>query len=82
MIFEIQLIEYKNPSNASYSNKRCLNDCQTGFLFCLIDLPFRNPQNCTLGDHVTPVLGGNKISFSEQRNYTYKFHLKNIPPVS
>jgi hypothetical protein len=87
MIFEIKLIEFQNPSNKTYSNKQCStkqNICNTGFLFCLIDLPFRNPQNCTLGDHITPVLGSNSIKFSEASNnsYTYQFNIKQMPLVS
>lgn len=89
MIFEIKLIEFQNPTNRTYSNKLCSNKieneniCNTGFLFCLIDLPFRNPQNCTLGDHITPILGGNSITFSQDiTNYTYQFLIRQLPTVN
>lgn len=78
----MQLIEYNNPLNKTYSNKMCSSNatCNTGFLFCLVDLPFRNPQNCSLGDLVTPVLGGNSIQFKS--NFTYEFTIKHLPPVN
>ena len=110
MIFEMKLIEFKNPLNRTYSNKPCggtygpngelLNsneifsnitlkyaedkECQTGFLFCLVDLPFRNPQNCSLGDYTTPVLGTNHIVFSPNasHNFTYKFTINKLPSVT
>lgn len=88
MIYEMRLIEYSNPSNKTYSNKHCGGggrfgaDCKTGFLFCLVDLPFRNPQNCSLGDFTTPVLGGNSIRFNvTNRNNTYKFPIHKLPSV-
>jgi hypothetical protein len=88
MIFEMQLIEFKNPLNNTYSNKPCgensslLNsECNTSFLFCLVDLPFRNPQNCSLGDFTTPVLGSNYINFTPNvtNNYTYQFLIRKLP---
>ena len=89
MIFEIKLLEFQNPSNKTYTNKPCSSKladqsiCNTGFLLCLIDLPFRNPQNCTLGDYITPILGSNSIKFSESnKNYTYQFSIKQLPAVS
>lgn len=90
----MKLIEYNNPTNRTYSDKNCGGDelipadCKTGFLFCLVDLPFRNPQNCSLGDFTTPVLGGNKILFSEKSSsndettYSYKFSIDKLPSVS
>ena len=91
MIYEMRLIEYINPSNKTYSNKHCggdntdvanNKDCKTGFLFCLVDLPFRNPQNCSLGDFTTPILGGNTIRFNiTDRNNTYKFPIHKLPSV-
>ena len=89
MIFEMKLIEFSNPSNTTYTNKPCglasnSVQCETGFLFCLVDLPFRNPQNCSLGDYTTPILGGNRIRFKPNatQNFTYKFLIKNLPLVS
>lgn len=91
----MKLIEYNNPLNRTYTNKKCGGDsainsaidpaCQTGFLFCLVDLPFRNPQNCSVGDYTTPVLGGNRIVFnqngSSNNSYTYKFSISKLPSV-
>lgn len=58
-------------------------ECKTGFLFCLVDLPFRNPQNCSLGDFTTPVLGANNIVFDQFSNsFDYKFTIKKLPSVS
>jgi hypothetical protein len=37
--------------------------CDTGFLFCLVRLPFQNPHNCTLGDHFTGFVGADDIYF-------------------
>ena len=89
MIFEMKLIEFSNPSNKTYTNKPCglaskSDQCETGFLFCLVDLPFRNPQNCSLGDYTTPIFGGNRKLFTPNatQNFTYKFLIKNLPPVS
>lgn len=91
MIYEMRLIEYNNPSNRTYSNKKCGgdgggsfgSDCKTGFLFCLVDLPFRNPQNCSLGDFTTPILGGNSIHFNlSDSNNTYKFPIQRLPNVN
>jgi hypothetical protein len=85
MIFEMKLNDFKNPTNRTYLNNFCMEktDCNVGFVFCLIDLPFRNPQNCTLGDYTTPVLGGNDISFpNSSNNYTYYFTIKPRAPVS
>lgn len=85
MIFEMDLVEYANPINRTYTLKPCVSkpECQTGFLFCLVDLPFRNPQSCSLGDHVTTPLGGNRINFQPTRshNYTYSFRINRIPTV-
>jgi hypothetical protein len=82
----MQLIEYTNPLNNTYSNKACSSNytCNTGFLFCLVDLPFRNPQNCSLGDLTTPVLGGNTIHFvsNKENNFTYEFLIRNLPLVN
>lgn len=82
----MQLVEYNNPLNKTYSNKLCSSNttCNTGFLFCLVDLPFRNPQNCSLGDLTTPIFGGNSINFktNQTHNYTYEFTIKHLPPVS
>lgn len=86
MVFEMRLVEFDNHLNRTYSNQMCGPDtsptesCRIGFLFCLVDLPFRNPQNCSLGDHITPVLGSNHIDFT-LKNVTYKFKIKKIPPV-
>ena len=57
--------------------------CNIGFLFCLVDLPFRNPQNCSLGDFATPVLSTGKtiVEFKPSLNFTYKFTLKKLPMV-
>lgn len=90
MIYEMRLIEFNNPSNRTYSNKNCGGPgggggggCKTGFLFCLVDLPFRNPQNCSLGDFTTPVLGSNSIQFNLfDRNNSYKFPIHKLPSVS
>ena len=89
MIFEMKLLEFSNPLNRTYSNKPCginsqENQCDTGFLFCLVDLPFRNPQNCSLGDYTTPVFGGNHIKFTPNatQNFTYVFKIKKLPSVS
>jgi hypothetical protein len=95
MILEMDLIQFVNPSNKTYSNKPCggsgaisstkneINTCQIGFLFCLVDLPFRNPQNCSLGDYTTTVLGSNSIKFikNETNNYNYKFIINKMPSV-
>jgi hypothetical protein len=86
MIYEMELLEFDNPLNRTYTHKPCSSpggECQTGFLFCLVDLPFRNPQSCSLGDHVTPALGGNHIKFlsTPTQNYTYSFKFANIPSV-
>lgn len=86
MVFEMRLVEFDNHLNRTYSNQMCGPDtsptesCRIGFLFCLVDLPFRNPQNCSLGDHITPVLGSNHIDFT-LKNFTYQFRIKKIPPV-
>jgi hypothetical protein len=85
LVFEMQLIEYNNPLNKTYSNKLCSSNnltCNTGFLFCLVDLPFRNPQNCSLGDLTTSILGGNAIQFraNKTHNFTYEFLIKHLPP--
>jgi hypothetical protein len=96
MVLEMSLVEFNNPLNRTYTQKPCASKgdaCQTGFLFCLVDLPFRNPQNCALGDHVTPHLGGNRINFEEltaagselaaqNNNYSYTFKFVGIPPVN
>lgn len=92
MIYEMRLIEYSNPSNRTYSNKNCGGGggssaagvaCKTGFLFCLVDLSFRNPQNCSLGDFTTPVLGGNSIHFNlSDSNNSYRFPIHKLPSVS
>lgn len=100
MIFEMRLIEFSNPLNRTYSNKFCggggqitaankfdrslQKPCQVGFLFCLVDLPFRNPQNCSLGDYTTSVMGStNRILFTPNRanNFTYTFLIKKLPMV-
>jgi hypothetical protein len=72
-----------NAAATARSSLLLNNDCETGFLFCLVDLPFRNPQNCSLGDFTTPVLGGNQIFFTPNatQNYTYKFTIKKLPSV-
>lgn len=94
MIYEMRLIEFKNPTNRTYSNKNCGSGdsgdlvssnsvCKTGFLFCLVDLPFKNPQNCSLGDFTTPVLGYNSIQFNiSDRKNSYKFPIHHLPSVS
>ncbi len=85
MIFEMKLNDFKNPTNRTYLNNYCFQktDCNIGFVFCLIDLPFRNPQNCTLGDYTTPVIGKNDVSFAEaSNNFTYQFTIKSRTPVS
>ncbi len=88
MIFELKLVEYKNPSSKTYQNEQCgplknSENCNTGFLFCLVDLPFRNPQNCSLGDFTTPVLGtSSSIHFENLENFTYKFLIKKLPLVN
>ena len=90
MIFELKLIEYNNPLGRTYLNEDCgrsktaSSSCNTGFLFCLVDLPFRNPQNCSLGDFSTPVLGNTSfIDFNTLTDqFTYKFLIKSLPLVN
>lgn len=94
MIFEIKLIEYKNPAGKTYLDSACgppdsvearadSQPCQTGFLMCLVDLPFRNPQNCSLGDVSTSVLGtANVIRFNSVKDtskYIYQFAIEKLP---
>ena len=96
MIFEMKLIEYRNPSSQTYLHEDCgppqilkhessnVTQCNTGFLFCLVDLPFRNPQNCSQGDFATPVLGTqNHMQFDQAlaNNFTYQFSIKQLPMV-
>lgn len=86
MIYEMKLIEYSNPMNRTYSNKNCGGGlgsvCKTGFIFCLVDLPFRNPQNCSLGDYTTPILGGNSIVFNlTDKKNVYRFPIHKLPSV-
>ena len=89
MVFEMRLLEFNNPLNKTYSNKPCGGGantnkrCETGFLFCLVDLPFRNPQNCSLGDYTSPIFGGNRIEFKQNatNNFTYSFLIKKLPSV-
>ena len=83
MVFEMKLVEFSNPSNKTYTNKPCgiesdnqSSQCETGFLFCLVDLPFRNPQNCSLGDYTTPIFGGNRILFTPNSTQNPKTPLK------
>lgn len=92
----MELIQFRNPSTKTYLNEECGSPssssnsnekptCNIGFLFCLVDLPFRNPQNCSLGDFATPVLTTNSfMNFGESsaENYSYKFKLKELPLVS
>lgn len=92
----MKLITYANPSNRTYLNNACgqvvanqsqtqqENVCHTGFLFCLVDLPFRNPQDCSLGDYATPVVGtDNLLDFNNgSMNFTYQFAIEKIPSVS
>jgi hypothetical protein len=84
MVYEMELLEFDNPLNRTYTHRPCASraGCQTGFLFCLVDLPFRNPQSCSIGDHVTAVLGGNSIKFTAPHNFTYSFKFANIPSVT
>ena len=88
LIFKMDLIEFSNPLNNTYTNRPCTSkggSCQTGFLFCLVDLPFRNPQSCSLGDHVTASLGGNHIQFeaaaaNRTQNFSFQFRFAAVPP--
>ncbi|CAF0727708.1 unnamed protein product [Adineta ricciae] len=69
----LRLLHYKNRNGLTYENRACdtrlehdINRdgrCDTGFLFCLVQLPFRNPHNCTLGDHFTGFVGADDIHF-------------------
>ncbi|CAF3647199.1 unnamed protein product [Rotaria sordida] len=69
----LRLLHYKNRNGLTYENRPCdtrlehdINRdgrCDTGFLFCLVHLPFQNPHNCTLGDHFTGFVGGDDIHF-------------------
>ena len=91
----MSLIRFDNPLNTTYSNKTCgggykkntSRECRVGFLFCLVELPFSNPQNCSLGDHSTPrPLGSNHIDFAnlsqrEQQLTTYTFPMRHVPLV-
>ena len=83
----MKLIKYTNPTNKTYLNDACgslnqtQNICHTGFLFCLVDLPFRNPQDCSLGDYATPVIGTeNLLNFNNgSANFTYRFQIEKMP---
>ncbi|CAF4495240.1 unnamed protein product [Rotaria socialis] len=69
----LRLLHYKNRNGLTYENRPCdtrlehdINldgRCDTGFLFCLVQLPFQNPHNCTLGDHFTGFVGADDIHF-------------------
>ncbi|CAF4008494.1 unnamed protein product [Adineta steineri] len=69
----LRLLHYKNRNGLTYENRPCdtrlehdINRdgrCDTGFLFCLVRLPFQNPHNCTLGDHFTGFVGADDIHF-------------------
>lgn len=69
----LRLLHYKNRNGLTYENRPCdtrlehdINEdgrCDTGFLFCLVNLPFRNPHNCTLGDYLTGFVGADDIHF-------------------
>jgi hypothetical protein len=69
----IRLLHYINRNGLTYENRPCdtrleydINRdgrCDTGFLFCLVRLPFQNPHNCTLGDHFTGFVGADDIYF-------------------
>ena len=69
----VRLLQYKNRNGLTYENRPCdtrlehdINRdgrCDTGFLFCLVPLPFQNPHNCTLGDHFTGFVGADEIFF-------------------
>lgn len=69
----IRLLQYKNRNGLTYENRPCdtrldhdINRdgrCDTGFLFCLVPLPFQNPHNCTLGDYFTGFVGADEIFF-------------------
>ncbi|CAF0952593.1 unnamed protein product [Adineta ricciae] len=69
----LRLLHYKNRNGLTYENRPCdtryehdINHdgrCDTAFLFCLVRLPFRNPHNCTLGDHFTGFVGADDIHF-------------------
>lgn len=69
----LRLLHYKNRNGLTYENRPCdtryehdINGdgrCDTAFLFCLVRLPFRNPHNCTLGDHFTGFVGADDIHF-------------------
>ncbi len=74
----------KTVSTDSLESKAAPKPCQTGFLICLVDLPFRNPQNCSLGDVSTPVLGStNTMDFNQSDDkYTYQFPIEQLPSVS
>lgn len=73
MTLALRLLHYKNRNGLTYENRPCdtrlehdINRdgrCDTGFLFCLVHLPFQNPHNCTLGDHFTGFVGGDDIHF-------------------
>ncbi len=81
MIFELQLIQFSNPSSTTYLNEPCYKkDCQMGLLLCLVDLPFRNPQNCSLGDMITPVLTSKSSDSLNSSNTNYKFTIDELPP--
>ncbi|CAF0990390.1 unnamed protein product [Didymodactylos carnosus] len=69
----LRLIHYKNRHGQTYENRPCdikiqhdVNRdgrCDTAFLFCLVELPFQNPHNCTLGDYFTGFVGADDIHF-------------------
>jgi len=80
MLLDLQLVHFANPANTTYLDEPCASPaCRVGLLLCLVDLPFRNPQNCSLGDFATPVLTTSSQVHFDPANASYKFALTRLP---